>query len=51
MGDGGVRFNRDFITNLRVNLKRFERDKGHIPPLVLDYYTEYILKIKEIVGE
>lgn len=51
MGDGGVRFNRDFIANLRVNLKRFERDKGHIPPLVLDYYTEYILKIKEIIGE
>lgn len=51
MGDGGIRFNRDFITNLRVNLKRFERDQGHMPENIKEYYNGYVSKIKQLIGE
>jgi len=51
MGNGGIRFNKDFIANLRINLKRFERDKGHMPDNIANYYNGYVSKIKEIIGE
>lgn len=49
MGSGGIRHNRDFITNVRINLKRFERDKGYIPKEVLEYYTGYVNKINKLI--
>lgn len=50
MGNGGIRYNRDFITNLKTNLKRFERDQGYVPNNVSEYYNGYIKKIQELIG-
>lgn len=50
MGNGGIRYNRDFITNLRTNLKRFERDQGHMPNNIAEYYNGYVKKIQELIG-
>lgn len=51
MGNGGIRFNNDFIANLRTNLKRFERDQGYMPDEVKEYYSGYVNKIQKLIGE
>lgn len=51
MGPNGIRFNRDFITELKINLKRFERDKGYIPEEIVGYYKSYVDKIQKYLGE
>lgn len=50
MGNGGIRFNRDFITNLRTNLKDLRETKGYMPNSVAEYYNGYVEKIQKLIG-